>query len=251
MLPGEFSKGKRHGFGIQYISGEGHKYVGRFDHDSMSGLGILYQPSGDRYEGMFSKDKPDGPGSYYQSNSVTGMEDAKNAIWSLGKPVKEMNTPFIPKAIDLPADRIADQMALLTLDTEDGRSDTRKKIDIIFSSNLEVTDWKKKLGKYLKLGASEAKTLRLDKQIEDTGSSVESNTVNGSDVGDDIEDHAEDGMDGSDYEDISNYHFVDIPGNVGSQLCRFSIQCWSLILFYFIFSCKRFVCIICIRLFGC
>lgn len=52
VYKGEFCRGEKHGFGTRYLPA-GHKYIGRFDHDTMCGIGIYMHANGDRYEGMF------------------------------------------------------------------------------------------------------------------------------------------------------------------------------------------------------
>ena len=47
MYKGEFSDNLRHGFGICYMA-EGHRFLGRFDMGSMTGVGVYYHPNGDR-----------------------------------------------------------------------------------------------------------------------------------------------------------------------------------------------------------
>ena len=210
VYKGEFQKGLRHGFGVSYLPA-GHKYIGRFDNDSMCGIGVYLQANGDRYEGMFLGNRPDGPGSMYTYDPLTGQEEAKHAMFSVGMKGKELTAPFVPKVIDLPQDHLADKLAAMGLldDEENTKSSKRTKIDEMFHVNSEAHDWKKKLGKYLRIRESEAKEFQLipkNDSLGDDDTSEKNASDSESDQGDEgwCDEHEDD--------ETVGYHFVDIPG---------------------------------------
>lgn len=65
---GEMINGQRHGFGIQYWHALKSLYIGQFDLDKISGLGVLTHRNGDRYEGYWRDDQADGNGIYTQGD---------------------------------------------------------------------------------------------------------------------------------------------------------------------------------------
>lgn len=105
IYKGEFSKGEKHGFGMRFLPGN-NKYIGRFDHESMCGIGIYINSNGDRFEGMFVNNRLEGPASAYSYDPFTGKEEAKHHMYSAGAKDKELAIPFVPKVIDLPVDHL-------------------------------------------------------------------------------------------------------------------------------------------------
>lgn len=109
----------------------------------------------------------------------------------------------------------ADKLAAmgLTTDEDSTKSTKRTKIDEMFHAKSNAYDWKKKLGKYLRLKASEAREFMLisksDKTDDGSEDASEEEDSDGSDAGD-REGKWADEQDAMD--DITGYHFVDIPG---------------------------------------
>lgn len=212
VYKGEFWRGEKHGFGVRYLPG-GHKYIGRFDHDTMCGIGVYMHANGDRFEGMFVGNKLDGPGSMYTYDPTTGQEEAKHAMFTAGLRQKELSTPFVPKVIDLPVDHLADKLAGmgLTADEDSTKSSKRSKIDEMFHSKSSAHDWKKRLGKYLRLKAAEAREFKLITKAEKIGDG-DSSASEESESDDEGEEETEWADEQNAMDDITGYHFVDIPG---------------------------------------
>jgi hypothetical protein len=213
----------------------------------MCGIGIYLHANGDRYEGMFvgrrryivhlicffshtyitytyhrcatwhAGNKLDGPGSMYTYDAASGREEARHAVFSAGMKGKELAAPFVPKVIDLPENHLADKLVAMGLlaDEESGKSSKRSKIDEMFHAKSDAHDWKKKLGKYLRLKASEAREFSLIPRADRAADEGSEDDSRGS--GSDSEE--EGGGDGEwaadeqgDSDDVGGYHFVDIPG---------------------------------------
>jgi hypothetical protein len=237
VYKGEFSKGQRHGFGVSYIS-DGYRYAGRFDQNAMSGLGVFVHPNGDRYEGMLAANRPDGPGSFYSINPISGQEEARHATWSAGRAMKDLPTSFVPKSIDLPEDPLADKMAEMLAADEVGGLDgglattghhasNRSLLSKVAAAGYankpsnpnDTSSWKRKIANYLKLTTAEAVQFGLipESELEREKLQRQLDQDQDSDGGD--EDRADAaGMDvptedvNSGYDDVTGYHFVDIPG---------------------------------------
>lgn len=62
---GDWSMGKREGYGREYFSNGKIKFIGRFKNGKYEGAGILYFTNGDRYEGNFYNGKMHGKNSRY------------------------------------------------------------------------------------------------------------------------------------------------------------------------------------------
>ena len=169
--------------------------------------------------------KLDGPGSMYSYDASTGKEEAKHALFTSGLKGKELSTPFVPKVIDLPENHLADKLAAMGLlaDEDSMKSSKRTKIDEMFHAKSDAHDWKKKLGKYLRLKASEAREFNLISKADNNSGRGEDNDNNsrvdhGSESDDDEDGEEGDGkwasagQDAATDDDVAGYHFVDIPG---------------------------------------
>lgn len=101
----------------------------------------------------------------------------------------------------------------LTQDEDSNKSSKRSRIDEMFHAKSNAYDWKKKLGKYLRLRASEARAFGLigtaEKMTDDSSGESDKGSSDGS--GDGAEDN-EWADDHDTMDDITGYHFVDIPG---------------------------------------
>eukprot|EP01035_Chromulina_nebulosa_P020106 gene20106-26105_t len=200
---GEFSKNTRHGFGVA-IFGNNHRYVGRFIDNNMAGLGIYCHPNGDRFEGMFYCNKPDGMGSFYEKDntSLNGYLQT-NAIYQMGRKIKDLSTPFIPKSADLPNDNrvnllhviaVEDQKAVKDMVSDDNiaqpspMSTQPSRTNVKDQSNINVNDWKIILAKYCKLTNRESRAIGIaidnsnevscDGNVDDSNDNEEPNAQN-------------------------------------------------------------------------
>jgi hypothetical protein len=128
---GEFADNCRKGFGVAYLAKD-HRFIGKFDANAMSGIGIYSHPNGDRFEGIFINNKPYGKGSFYKSKLIAENDDKIkegtnssspsksrsssfrrktyahsddiHCMWQAGKPTTQLlEEPFKPQVHDMPS----------------------------------------------------------------------------------------------------------------------------------------------------
>jgi len=217
VYKGEFSNNLRHGFGIAYF-GDHHEYIGRFVEGSMDGLGIYKHPDGDRYEGLFYNNKPEGTGSFYKINIHNNLvASSTHGLWQAGRCVKELTTPFIPSAADLPDIRKLNNVIASIIsnasDNSDENSNPQGVSDINFLSPEEeilrrrstyedIGQWKQLLADYVKISAKEAKSLGI--KLVSSNPSVRRYSVS-SDGEEEYEDNSNNDVD----DEVLDYHFLN------------------------------------------
>lgn len=82
----------------------------------------------------------------------------------------------------------------------------------MFHAKSSAHDWKKKLGKYLRLKASEAREFKLISKTDKMNETEEVGSDDDSEVSEDVNLEREWANDQDAMDDITGYHFVDIPG---------------------------------------
>lgn len=239
VYKGEFSKGLRHGFGICYF-GDEHIFMGRFEQGAMAGVGIYKHQNGDRFEGTFYNNKPDGQGSFYKlsdphSQHNNQQPQQQHGMWSMGRLIKDLTTPFVPTSADLPDTRevknviskiIQNNESSLSIDNVTSLNipsgDPSMGSAMTLSSVGSLTDpssedsqplsWKVTLAQYVRISQADAKALGIELPKSNAKNSPRegNNSLEGgvdNDEGND--DEVEDNKGDEDMDDeVMGYHFL-------------------------------------------